>query len=218
MAINRKVLDKYTEAYQDLKRIIAPIEFEPGSECYHQEEWREVLPCYIPGVIPGAYMISTHGRVYSSIKSPAYPNGGIMSHCINMKGYHQINLRSTDGSKICTKIGRLILLHYRFVPGCQYLEVNYIDGNRDHNYIWNLEWVRSNRNNNHDKAYRMKYEQSSNLNERRATELFLDDVRFGEEKYGYLAEKYQVDPVIIPLLVRGTIFPMIRFLYDQDAL
>lgn len=33
------------------------------------------------------------------------------------------------------------MLHFRFVQGCQYFEVDHLDGNKDNNTIWNLEWV-----------------------------------------------------------------------------
>lgn len=141
MGINKKVVEKFTKAYEGIPEKVSPIEFMEASPYYHQEEWREVLPMFVPGVKPGMYFISNMGRVYTKVTSPKYPNGGIMKHSINQRGYHQINLQSTDGRKIGIKIARLMLLHFHFVPGCEYLEVDHLDGNKDNNCLWNLEWV-----------------------------------------------------------------------------
>lgn len=143
MGINNKVVEKYEKAYARLPEIKGVIDFEPSSPYYHMEEWRDVLPRYIPGVLENTYKVSTHGRVYTNLRSPNYPNGGIMAHSINQKGYHQLNLKTSDGRKTCVKIARLVLLHFRFIPGCHLLEVDHIDGNKDNNCIWNLEWVTS---------------------------------------------------------------------------
>lgn len=86
--INERYSDKINEAYKNLKQVTYPIEFAPNSPYYHQEEWKEVLTCYIPGVLPHTYWISNMGRIYTNLKSPKYPNGGIMVHCINQKEYH----------------------------------------------------------------------------------------------------------------------------------
>lgn len=141
MGINTNKNHKFHEAYKDLKPIIRPLLFAPDSEYFFKEEWREVMDCFVPGVLPGAYFISTHGRVYTNIKSPKYPEGGIMSHSINDRGYHQINLMSVDGRKIGIKITRLVMLHFAFFPGCEYYEVDHLDGNKDNNCLWNFEWV-----------------------------------------------------------------------------
>ena len=123
------------------------IYFEPCSQYYHQEEWKEIVDWMVPGIRKGAYYISNHGRIYSTIKSPTRPNGGILIHSINQKGYHQINLAlerlpNEKGRKnSCCKIHRLVLLAFAYIPGCQSLEVDHIDQNKDNNQLWNLQWV-----------------------------------------------------------------------------
>lgn len=141
MAINTKCIVKYEEAYKDLQETIIPFEFLPTSPYYHMEEWREVLPQFVPGVLLHTYWVSNHGRVYSNLRSPKYPNGGIMAHSINQRGYHQINLQSVECKKIGIKISRLVMLHFRFVPNCHLFEVDHLDGNKDNNCLWNFEWV-----------------------------------------------------------------------------
>lgn len=223
MSINRRFLDKYDEAYQDLIRVTAPIEFEPWSEHYHEEEWRDILPCYVPGVIPGAYKISTHGRVYTNIKSPAYPNGGIMAHSINQRGYHQINLMSTDGRKIGQKIARLIMLNFRFTPYCQYLEVDHIDGNKNHNFIWNLEWVDPKENtrrailNGQRSAY-FYYANCREISIEEAIEIYVEATTLGHNYFYKICNKHMVSPIFVKDLMEGTIYPEVRAMFMNEEL
>lgn len=44
------------------------------------------------------------------------------------------------------KIHRLVMLTFAYIPGCEYLEVDHLDGCKVHNWIWNLEWVTSKEN------------------------------------------------------------------------
>jgi hypothetical protein len=215
MGINKRYVAKFDEAYKDLKEIISPIEFEPNSPYYHQEEWREVLPCYVPGVVPSTYWISNMGRVYTNLKSPIYPNGGIMKHSINQKGYHQINLKSVHGNKIGIKIAKLVMLHFRFVPGCQYFEVDHLDGNKDHNCLWNFEWVNS-QENTHRAIKNGQRSLSPNaeyngvlLTDEQARSLFKEAIE-GYHFYFELAERYNVPEYYIKGLVGGSIRPYIR--------
>lgn len=66
--INKRYLEKFKEAYKDVPVLVKPISFMPDSEYYHQEEWKDVSPMYVPGVIPGIYKVSTFGNVYTSLK------------------------------------------------------------------------------------------------------------------------------------------------------
>ena len=219
MGINTKFIVKFDEAYKDIPATIVPIEFLPSSPYYHMEEWREVLPMFVPGVVPHTYWISSHGRIYTSLRSPSYPNGGIMSHSINQRGYHQINLKSLYGKKICVKISRLILLHFRFVPNCHLLEVDHLDGDKDNNCLWNLEWVIPQENTNRAIIYGQRpiscrtgyYENGpDNINyykmlpDEQARSLFIEYVQNGVSKEE-LIEKYQVTDEYIDLLAKGSI-------------
>lgn len=141
MGINLQHLKKYEEAYRNIPETIVPFEFLPESPYYHMEEWREVLPMFVPGVLPHTYWISSHGRLWSSLKSTIHPNGGIKAHSINGKGYHQVDLKGINGQRICVKITRLVMLHFRFVPNCHLMEVDHLDGNKDNNVLWNFQWV-----------------------------------------------------------------------------
>ena len=227
MGINKRYLEKYDKAYAGIPATISPIEFTPESPYYHQEEWREVLPMFIPGVLPHTYWISSWGRVYTNLRSPNYPNGGEMKPSVNGKGYYQINLKSVDGKKICVKLTRLILLHFRFVPGCQYYEVDHIDGDKSHNYLWNLEWVtpqenvkRAIRNGQRTIAASSSYlkDEDSLLTDQQATSLFFEAVNDNTGIYYDLAEKYNVSTDYVMGLINGSIRPYIKAMYTNNVM
>lgn len=222
MGINKRYVEKFEKAYTGIPEIISPIEFLPTSPYYHMEEWREVLPLFVPGVLPQTYWVSSYGRVYSNLRSPKYPNGGIMVHSINPKGYHQINLQSTEGKKIGIKIAKLVMLHFRFVPGCHLMEVDHIDSNKDNNCLWNYEWVnpqenthRAIRNQQRTISCHVGYINEDNvlLSDQQARELFYKAL--SSYTYTDLAQEYSVSVQYISYLVTGSIRPYIRKEYDE---
>lgn len=143
MSINPKYAQKYDEAYAGIPMNIAAFETPEYNSVYGEENewWLDVQPMYVPEVIPGAYSISNFGRVRRNKCTMQFPNGQILALNPNARGYLQINLRSVDGKNICCKVARLVMLHFAFIPNCQYYEVDHIDGNKLNNTIWNLEWV-----------------------------------------------------------------------------
>lgn len=217
MGINTKCIQKYEEAYKDLQATITPFEFLPSSPYYHMEEWREVLPMFVPGVLPNTYWVSNYGRIYTKLRSPNYPNGGIMVHSINQRGYHQINLKASNGGKICVKISRLVMLHFRFVPGCHLLEVDHLDGNKDNNTLWNFEWVspsvnihRAIKNNLRPISCHSDYYDENKytlLSDEDARELFYRNLN--GDSLEILTQKYKVSKEYISGLMRGSIRPYI---------
>ena len=228
MSINKKVIDKFTKAYEGIPATKPAIQFMEGSPYYHQEEWREVLQMFVPGVLPGMYYISNMGRVYTKVSSPIYPNGGIMKHSINQKGYHQINLRSVDKKKIGIKITKLVMLHFRFVPGCEYLEVDHLDGNKDNNCLWNMEWVEPRVNthraiiNNQREANTMSYfdYSLSSLTFIEAENLYVEayNLLLDGKPLDNLAIKYNVSIQYIKGLINGSERPYIRKKYNGKSL
>lgn len=226
MGVNKRYLEKFDKAYAGIPATIRPIEFMPDSPWYHQEEWREVLPMFVPDVLPHTYWISSWGRVYSALQSPKYPEGSILAHSINQKGYHQINLQSVYGKKIGIKIHKLVLLHFAFIPGCQYLEVDHKDGNKDNNCLWNLEWVdprentrRAIRNQQRTISYTKNDflpKNDSLLTDEQASELFLQAVNKTESKINELAKQYNVSVQFVQYLVRGALRPYIRRNYNRS--
>lgn len=125
MGINKKHLAIYEEAYKDLPAIIRPIEFLPGSEYYHIEEWKMMTSKYIPGLCDNMYMISSHGRIYNMITN------SFVNQCIGNHKYRTVHLKKQDGGYRGITVSRAVLLHFCFVPNCHYLEVDHIDGNKE---------------------------------------------------------------------------------------
>lgn len=83
------------------------------------------------------YIISDTGIVTSS------HNNNVLSPKINPNGYLVVKL---DGVQL--SVHRLVAKH--FIPNpYDYPQVNHIDGNKHNNSYLNLEWVTSERNNNH---------------------------------------------------------------------
>lgn len=220
MGINKRYIQKYIEAYKDLPPIIRPISFLPDAPCYRQEEWREISDRYIPGIRSG-YYISTYGRIYSTIKSPNHPNGGFISCCKNEHGYYQTNLNSIDGKRICVKVSRLVMLCFRFIPGCEFMEVDHLDGDKSHNWIWNLEWVVPQENthraiNNNQRTLSCSKQQGVLLSDIDARELFIRAIN-GEDK-SILSKIYNVSEMYIKRLLSGADRPYIRREYNETIL
>ena len=214
MSINNKILDKYTILYDGLKPVKDPIKFFENSPHYMEERWLYVSSRYIPDVMDNVYMVSDYGRIYSYRKSPSYPNGGIMKPSVNGKGYNQINLNTEDGIKKCVKVHRLVMLHFAFIPGCQYLEIDHIDGNKDNNWIYNLRWLTLNENIaarddrfRDDEALDPYYNfENPNISDEEAS-VILQEYYNPNINYKYILESHNVDIRFVQKLVRGYIRP-----------
>ena len=89
----------------------------------------------VPGIEPNSYCISNWGRVWSN-KTNAFRTIG---HYTN--GYCKVSLYLADRSEKTISIHRLVAMTFNPVPNMNELEVNHIDGNKENNAIWNLEWM-----------------------------------------------------------------------------
>ena len=220
MGINARYIQKYIDAYKDLIPIVQPISFIESSPYYRQEEWREISDKYVPGIRPG-YYISTHGRIFSTIKSSRYPNGCFISCCLNEHGYVQTSLNSIDGKRICVKISRLIMLCFRFIPGCEFLEVDHLDGDKTHNWIWNLEWVNPQENIhraiiNNQRTLSCTISNGTLLSDNDARKLFIRAIN-GEDREK-LSLEYKVSVLFIKQLLSGADRPYIKRDYNNGIL
>lgn len=120
-----------------------PIYFEPTT--LPPEVWVDVTEQMVPGVLP-YYMISNYGRLYHKFL------GHMMTENLDSKGYPYKPLATINGPQN-VRIHRLVLMGFNYIPGCENLIANHIDGVTHHNWIWNLEWVTASENVLH--AYRI---------------------------------------------------------------
>ena len=97
------------------------------------EVWLPITNQSVPGIKP-YYSISNYGRVFSNHINQ------IMSTSNDGDDYELISLRVYNGSVTC-KIHRLVMMTFKYFPGCEQYEVDHIDGYHYHNWVWNLDWV-----------------------------------------------------------------------------
>ena len=127
------------------------------------------------------------------------------------------------------KVARLIMLHFHFVPGCEYLEVDHLDGNKDNNCLWNLEWV-SPRTNTHRAIINEQRTISCHAGYYNSgTDTFLTDAEadalyleaYDYLTYGYglepLCDKYKVSINYIHKLINGYFRPYLRKKYNGKS-
>jgi hypothetical protein len=94
--------------------------------------------------IPGFenYHVSISGTVYN-ITGHWNP----LKHMITKKGYHMVALYK-NGKRYYKAVARLVAVV--FIPNPENKpEVNHIDGNKDNNNDWNLEWMTTKENIHH---------------------------------------------------------------------
>lgn len=103
-------------------------------------QWIQIPPLE-DGIKP-YYYISNTGVIYST-----YYNKYIIPHA-NHAGYLQVSLMTETG-RVFRKLHRLVLICFNPIENYQLYEVNHIDGNKENNCIWNLEWVTAKQNKNH---------------------------------------------------------------------
>ena len=102
----------------------------------------------------GFYKISNYGRIKSLSTEYKMPNGGIakregriLKQSKNKINNYRVVTLSYQGRKRFY-VHRLVA--YTFIPNLKnFPQVNHIDGNKDNNNIWNLEWCSAKQNVQH---------------------------------------------------------------------
>lgn len=104
-------------------------------------EYFITIPPLQDGILP-IYRINANGVIFNSV------NGIILKYQHNHAGYLTVNLNTQTG-RVARKVHRLVMMTFKYIPGCENLEVNHIDGNKENNSIYNLEWVTTKENKAH---------------------------------------------------------------------
>lgn len=81
------------------------------------------------------YTISEGGVVFNK------KTGNTISVRINKGGYKKLSLKNDDGIIKTTTLHRLLMLTYKYIKGCELLDVDHIDCNKLNNDLDNLQWV-----------------------------------------------------------------------------
>lgn len=81
------------------------------------------------------YLIDRDCNIYSLYY------GRFLETIINESGYHLVNLNTKDGRRVQRRIHRIGMMTFCYFPGCEELQVDHKDGNKNNNNISNLEWV-----------------------------------------------------------------------------
>lgn len=97
------------------------------------EIFRQVTPRMVNDVYD-YYQISNFGRVYHNYLKI------IMKPGISTSGYLFIIMSTSRGPKPI-QLHRLVLIAFNDICNREKYQVNHINGNKQQNYLWNLEWV-----------------------------------------------------------------------------
>lgn len=101
------------------------------------------VPLVYDDILEGQYLISPFGHIYSIAKNKVlkpFTNGG---------GYNRICLITKSGKRNFS-IHRLVAYTFIYNPDPSiYTDVNHIDGVKNNNAYYNLEWCTNNQNKHH---------------------------------------------------------------------
>lgn len=88
------------------------------------------------------YIITISGEIYST-KTKCK-----RIHKIDKQGYHLIGLWK-NGTQHMELVHRLVMKTFKSIKNYDKLQVNHIDGNKNNNHLYNLEWVTDSENKQH---------------------------------------------------------------------
>lgn len=94
-----------------------------------EEIWKDIFD------YDGLYQVSNLGRVKSFHKNKEM----ILKSFKNRCGYHQVDLFKNKKGKTITNHS-LVMQMFRLEEKFNYTEINHIDGNKENNSVYNLEW------------------------------------------------------------------------------
>lgn len=101
------------------------------------------VPLEYSNILLDYYLINPSGDVYSNLKNK------ILSQDMNRAGYKRVCLITSTGKRNFS-IHRLVAYTFIYNPDYDYFtDVNHIDGNKENNNVYNLEWCTNNQNKRH---------------------------------------------------------------------
>ena len=98
---------------------------------FYDEIWKKIT---IRDIRP-IYWISSYGRVYNE------ESGYIMQGHVVENGYVNVSFRDIYNKRLYCHVHRVLMLTFCPIDHPELYVVNHIDGNKQHNYLWNLEWT-----------------------------------------------------------------------------
>jgi len=116
-----------------------------------QEEWKTIED------FPD-YEVSSQGRVKSFKR---YKEGKILKPGKDRKGYLVVNLYK-NRKRYHKRIHRLVLEAFKPIENSNKFECNHKDGNKENNYIENLEWMTCSENHKHAHRIGLKNNKDKN--------------------------------------------------------
>lgn len=98
---------------------------------FYDEIWKKIVIKDLKDI----YWISNYGRVYNE------QSGYIMQGHIVNNGYVVVSFRNIYNKRIYCHVHRVLMLTFYPIENEDKFVVNHIDGNKQHNFLWNLEWT-----------------------------------------------------------------------------
>lgn len=98
------------------------------------EQWELITDVVLNNVRP-YYYVSNYGRIFSVLSNR------LLEPTIADTGYLVVSLGRNDGSRYTVYVHRAVLLTFKYIEGCENLQVNHKDTIKINDYLDNLEWV-----------------------------------------------------------------------------
>lgn len=109
------------------------------------EQWRKVTSQKVgEDIIDDRYIVSNFGRVYDVIYKKF-----LNIYISNQSGYCTVRILKKDGTARHFYVHRLILMVFDYNFNYNNLQGNHIDGDKQNNWINNLEWATPQQNSQH---------------------------------------------------------------------
>lgn len=99
------------------------------------EQFVEITNEAAEGIIPGAYMISESGRIYSNLTNK------FIHGSISKDNYVLLNLRLANGKSKVFYLHRILAISYKYIANYKEMQIDHIDCDKTHNDLDNYDWV-----------------------------------------------------------------------------